>query len=142
MTPHGSTRFAEALRSRALVAFTRKFEKGSVIGYVLGIGPRFFLVAVVNDGIWFDGFQCCRMSDVRKLQVPAKYAAFHESALEKRGEHMPKQPRVSVASTERLLLSANRTFPLVTIYREQMIPTCAGSVASLRSAEVACSSWR
>jgi hypothetical protein len=33
---------------------------------------------------------------------------------------MPRKPRVSVASIEELLLSANRAFPLVTIHREQV----------------------
>lgn len=102
--------------------FTRPFEAGSVNGYVLQIGPRFLLVGVVDHGIWLNGFQCFRRSDVRELQAPAKYAAFAEAALRKRGERTPKKPRVSVATIEELLLSANRAFPLVTIHRERVDP--------------------
>lgn len=93
-----------------------------MLGYVLDIGPRWFLLALVGDGIRFNGFQCFRLSDVRKLQVPHPNAAFVEAALKKRGERFPKKPRVSVASIEELLLSVNRTFPLVTIHREKAYP--------------------
>ena len=111
-----------AWRTRQFVKFTRPFENGSVDGYVLAIGPQFFLLALVEDNAWFNGFQCIRISDVRRLQVPAKYAAFVKSALKKRGERMPKKPRVTVASLEELLWSANRAFPLVTIHRERADP--------------------
>src|SRR5262245_54591984 len=117
-----STKLAAALRDKTLVKFTRPFEGGSVNGYVLDIGPRWFLLALVRDGIRFDGFQCFRLSDVRKLQVPHPYAAFTEAALKKRGERLPKKLRVTVASIEELLLSANRLFPLVVIHREKVDP--------------------
>src|SRR5215813_5164123 len=73
-----STRLAGALRSKHLVRFTRPFEDGSVNGYVLAIGPRWFLVSLVGDGIRFDGFQCFRLSDVRKVYIPHPHTAFIE----------------------------------------------------------------
>lgn len=114
-----ATKLAAALRDKTLVKFTRPFEEGSVSGYVLDIGPRWFLLALVGDGIRFNGFQCFRRADVHALQVPHPYATFIEAALKKRGERLPRKPRVSVASIEQLLLSANRAFPLVTIHREK-----------------------
>jgi hypothetical protein len=111
-----------ALRTRQLVKFFRPFENGSVQGFVLAIGPKFFLLALVEDGVRFNGFQCIRISDVRRLQVPAKYAAFVRAALKVRDERMPRKPRLNVASIEHLLLSANRAFPLVTINREKADP--------------------
>src|SRR6478752_4926272 len=93
-----SIKLAAALRDKTLVKFTRPFEEGSVNGYVMDIGPRWLLLALVRDGIRFDGFQCFRLSDVRELQVPHPYAAFAQAALKKRGERLPKKPRVSVAS--------------------------------------------
>ena len=101
--------------------FARRFEDSSVRGYVLDIGPKFFLLALVSDRIWFDGFECFRVRDVRGLR-PDPHAHFAESALRKRRERMPKKPRVSVASIEELLLSASRVFPLVTVHREQVDP--------------------
>ena len=87
--------------------FTRPFEDGSVNGYVLDIGPRWFLLALVGDGIRLNGFQCFRLSDVRELQVPHPYAAFAEAALKKRKERLPRKPRVSVAGIDELLLSGS-----------------------------------
>ena len=75
-----------------LVKFTRPFEAGSVNGYVLGIGPRFFLLALIDDYIRFNGFECFRTSDVRHLEVPHKHVRFAEAALKKRGERMPMKP--------------------------------------------------
>jgi hypothetical protein len=118
--PQKRSQLTLALRDKVLVKFTRPFEQGSVNGYVIDIGPQFFLVALVGDGIRFNGFQCFRLSDVRKLQVPSKYSAFAEAALKKRGERFPKKPPVVVSSLRKLLLMANRAFPLVTIHREQV----------------------
>jgi hypothetical protein len=112
------SQLARALRGKLLVRFASALERGTASGYVLDIGPQFFLLALVSDGIRFNGFQCYRMSDVRRLQVPDKYALFHEAVLNKRGERRPKKPPVVVSSLSELLLSANRAFPLVTIHRE------------------------
>lgn len=111
-----------ARREKLLVSFTRPFEDGSVRGYVLDIGPRFFLLALVDAGIWFNGYSCFRVADVREPEVPEKHAAFTEAALKKRGERLPRKPSVNLASVEELLFSAQRKFPLVTIHREQNDP--------------------
>lgn len=111
---------AKAHRNRFLVRFSRPFEPGTVNGYVLGIGPKFFLLALVSDGIRLNGFQCFRLSDVRELCVPDEYAAFHEAALRKRGQRFPKKPSVNLGSLAALLLTAGRAFPLVTIHRENV----------------------
>lgn len=117
-----STKLAAALRDRQPVKYVRPYEEGSVNGYVMAIGARWFMLAVLDGSIRFDGFQCSRLADVRNLQVPHPQAAFVEAALKKRGERLPRKPRVSVESIEELLLSANRAFPLVTIHREKVAP--------------------
>jgi len=114
------SQLALAARDRLLVRFSSALERGAVNGYVLDIGPQFFLLALVSDGVRFNGFQCFRLSDVRKLRVPEKYALFREAVLKKRGERIPKSPPVVVSSIEELLLTANRAFPLVTIHREKV----------------------
>jgi len=128
----------KALRNRLLVSFTRPFEPGTVNGYVLGIGPKFFHLALVSDGLRLNGFQCFRFSDVRKLCVPDKYAAFHEAVLRKRGQRFPKNPPVSVSSLAELLLTAARAFPLVTIHREKIDPDVCwiGRVIGVRKGRV------
>src|ERR1700756_1064464 len=83
-----------------LVEFTRPVEDGSVVGYVLATGPRFFLLALVEDNARFNGFQCLRLQDVRNLRVPANHAAFIEAALKLRGERRPRIPAVRVDSVQ------------------------------------------
>lgn len=132
------SQLTEALRNRLLVRFTRPFEPGTVNGYVLEIGPRFFLLALVSDGLRLNGYQCFRLSDVRQLCVPDKYAAFHEAALRKRGQRFPKKPSVSVSSLAELLLTAARAFPLVTIHQEKVDPSVCwiGRVTDVRDGRV------
>jgi hypothetical protein len=116
------TQLKGALRTRQFVRFSRRFDAGSIRGYILDVGPRFFLMALVSDRLWFDGFECFRFSDVSKV-VPDPNTDFAESALRKRRERLPKKPRVSVASIEELVLTAGRAFPLVAIHREQIDPS-------------------
>jgi len=114
------SQLAIARRNKLLVRFASALDRGTINGYVLDIGPQFFLIALVSDGLRPNGFQCYRLSDIRKLQVPDKFARFHEAVLKKRGIRFPKKPRVDVSSLEKLLESANRAFPLVTIHREKV----------------------
>ncbi len=116
-----SIKLVDAMRDRRLIRFSRRFEESSVRGYVFDIGPRFFLLALVSDRIWFDGFECFRLHDVSDVR-PDPYATFTKTALRKRSDRIPRKPRVSLASIEELLLSANRAFPLVTVHREQRDP--------------------
>jgi len=104
------------------VRFARPFEEGWVDGYVLALAEQWFMIAVVSDRIRFDGFQCYRLSDVRRLRVPKPHAAFTKAALQKRRETRPRKPRVNLADLRLLLGSAGRAFPLVTIFRERIDP--------------------
>lgn len=111
----------DAMRKRTFVRLSRRFEESSIRGYVLDVGPRFFLFALVSDRIWFDGFECFRVSDITEM-TPDPYASFAEKALKKRGDERPKKPHVSVASIQELVLSASKAFSLLTIHREQINP--------------------
>jgi hypothetical protein len=109
------------MRKRQFIRFRRRFEQGFVRGYVLDVGPKFFLLALQSHQIRFDGFSCFRIADAKNLR-PDPYAAFTEAALKKLKEPTPKKPRVSVASIEELLRSASKLFPLLTIHRERVDP--------------------
>jgi hypothetical protein len=120
--PDKRLQLALARRDEVFVSFTRPFEQGSVIGYVLDVGPDFFLIALVTHGLRFDGYQCLRLSDVRQLEVPGRNHAFVEAALKKRGQRIPRKPPVVLRTLHKLLLTANQTFSLVTIHRERVNP--------------------
>ncbi|HKO13103.1 MAG TPA: hypothetical protein VJV22_14105 [Acidobacteriaceae bacterium] len=132
-----SERLAQA-GNKVLVRFTRPVEQGWVHGYVLIVGTRFFLLALVDDNLRFNGFQCFRLQDVRNLQVPAKYAAFVEAALRARGERHPRTPPVVIDTVQELLRTASRVFPLVTIHRENVAPDIChiGRVVDVSDSEV------
>jgi hypothetical protein len=114
------SQLAFARRKKLLVRFASALDRGTVNGYVLDIGPKFFLIALVSDGLRPNGYQCYRLADIRQLRVPDKFARFHEAVLKKRGIRFPKKPWVDVNSIEKLLQTANRAFPLITIHREKV----------------------
>ncbi|MGH9614265.1 MAG: hypothetical protein ACRD4P_14425 [Bryobacteraceae bacterium] len=115
------SQLADAMRKKKLVRLSRRYEDTAIRGYVLDIGPVFFLFALVSDRIWFDGFECFRIADIGTVK-PDPYATFAERALKLRGERVPKKPRVILADLENLLLSAGRAFPLITVHREKLDP--------------------
>jgi hypothetical protein len=110
------------MRERRLIRFSRRFERGFDRGWVLDVGPQFFLRALVSDRLRLDGFECFRVRDVRYLSTDP-YGEFVAAALKKRGVPRPQKPRVKLASIEKLLTSAGRVFPLVAIHREQVRPS-------------------
>jgi hypothetical protein len=131
------SQLAFALLNKLLVRFASVLERGTITGYVLDIGPQFFLIALISDDVRPNGFQCYRLSDIRKLR-PDKYARFHETVLKKRGLRLPKKPPIDVSSLAKLLLSANHAFPLVTIHREKAKPgTCEiGRVVEVKKGRI------
>ncbi len=127
----------DAIASRQLMRIERRFEDAPILGHVLAAGPRFFLVAVVSDQLWYDGFECFRIADVRAI-APDRYGGFAEAALKLRGERTPRRPRVDLASTRALLDSAGARYPLVTIHREMIEPDICriGRVVSTTASRV------
>lgn len=117
------SKLTRARRENLLVSFTRPFERGSFLGYVMDIGPKFFVLAVVdNDVLRFNGFSCLRLVDMRNLRVPHRYSRFIEAAHKNLGERKPKKPRILMSNVQNILLSASECFPLVTIHRERVHP--------------------
>lgn len=137
VTKRITSQLLHAMRRRQLVRLSRRFEEWTIRGYVLDVGPRFFLLALISEHLWFDGFECFRISDVKDLKRDP-YAAFVEAALKKRSEQRPKKPHVSLASIDKLLLSASQTYPLVTIHREQVDPDVCwiGRVSNIKNGYV------
>lgn len=110
-----------AIDKHRLVRISRRFESSPIRGYVMAVGPRFFLLALVSDRLWFDGFECFRIADVLEV-VADPYANFVEAALKKRGQRRPRKSKIDVESVESILLTASKAFPLVTIHMERKAP--------------------
>jgi len=116
-----ATLLSSAMVERRLVRLTTRYDDWVVRGYVLGMGPGFVMVSVVNDRIWLDGFECFRRPDIIAIEDDPN-TAFIETALALRGEAIPGAPAVSLATIEDLLETAGRAFRLITIHCEDVDP--------------------
>lgn len=127
----------EAMQDKRFVRVRRRFEESPVRGYVMNVGPKFFLLCLVSDRLRFDGFECFRISDVRGLKHDP-YAGFAEAALKLRDERKPRKPKVSLHGKGELLLTAGQAFPLVTIHREKVDPGVChiGKVIAVKANQV------
>lgn len=120
-----STEIAIALtianNERRLVRLTTRYDDWVVCGYVVGLGPGFVMILVVNDRVWLDGFECFRRPDIIAIEDDP-YAEFHEKALALRGEIILDPPPISLANIEDLLKTAGRAFRLISIHCEAVDP--------------------
>jgi hypothetical protein len=114
----------EALVRQHIVKFWNRHDAGSTAGYVLEIGPHFFLLAYIDNDMRFDGYQCVLLKDVTRLEAPARYNEFMVAALRKRKQRIRRRPDIKMNTIAELLESANQHFPLVTIHREGVKPGC------------------
>lgn len=111
----------DAMHKKLQVDFRRSFDSGKTHGYILDMGPKFFLMALIDEGFRNDGYACIRLTDVRALRIPDPYWQFHQAARRKLGEKFPRKPKIKLNNVTDILLSANRLFPLVGIYRENKV---------------------
>jgi hypothetical protein len=116
------SKLAAAVTNRSLVRVSREVEPGAAHGYVINTSEHWLLLLLVGDGISYAGFQAFRLRDVTSLEAPSPHAAFYEAVLRKRGLRRPKTPKLNLASTQELIRSAGKRFPLVTIHREKADP--------------------
>lgn len=120
MTRSMAEQLTTAMGDGQLVRLYRPFEEAYVRGYVLDVGAEFFLLSLVSDRLWFDGFECFRVDDVDEV-VADPYTRFTEAALSARGEIKPDLT-LRLTSIGDLLTSAAERFPLVTIHKERDEP--------------------
>ena len=110
----------DALRDEQLIRLYRPFEETYVRGYILGVESELFLLGLVSDRLWLDGFECFRVDEVDEL-VADPYADFTQAALAARGEVRPELS-LRLTNIATLLTSAAEHFPLVTIHKERDQP--------------------
>ncbi len=137
MTVSSRTKLWEAMQNKRFVRVRRRFERTPVRGYVMDVGPKFFLLCLVSDRLWFDGFECFRIADVKGLKHDP-YADFSEAALKLRGQRKPRKPKISLQRKEEMLRTAGLAFSLVTIHREKVDPDVChiGRVVEVKGSRV------
>src|SRR5262245_59946189 len=116
------TLLAEAMTRKRLVRVHRRLEDGVVDGFVVGVDRQWMLLLLVGEGIRYDGFQAFRLRDIVSVDSPSPRDAFYRRVLSLRQLRRPPSPRLDLSSTETLIRSAGRRFPLVTIHRELADP--------------------
>jgi len=88
----------KAFSNAIVVRFSTPYESDWTHGYVLDVGPQFFLFAPIDEQMKFDGFECFLHSDIRRLKVPDPYEKFAVAALRKRGQSIKRKPDIDLAS--------------------------------------------
>jgi hypothetical protein len=122
MTQTRDLKLKEAYFNAIVLRFSNPYDDGWTHGYVLDIGPQFFLLGLIDDNIEFNGFQCPLISDLRQLKVPDPHEDFIVAALRKRRERIERKPDIDLSSLSSLLKSASKLFPLITVLRERIKP--------------------
>lgn len=116
------TMLAAAMTGRSLVRISRNVDPDGTDGYVVDTSEHWLLLLLIGNGVTYEGFQAFRLRDITSLEVPSPRAAFYEAALRKRGLRRPRTPKLNLASTQELICSAAKRFPLVGIHREKAQP--------------------
>jgi hypothetical protein len=118
-----AARLREAQGKKIIVKFSRPFENGTFTGYVLDIGAKFFLVAVLDDGLQFEHYTCLRIADIRNLEAPAKWESFYKAVRKLRNDRVP--PKIKVDLTNAVSILRTLRPSVVTVHRESISPdTC------------------
>jgi hypothetical protein len=113
----------EAQIKKLIIQFSRPFEEGSFIGYVIEIGAKFFLLAVLDDGLAFKQYSCLRIADIRNLEVPAKRESFYKAVRKIRKDKLPPKIKVDLTNAASILRTLHPS--VVTVHRERIGPgTC------------------
>lgn len=103
--------------------FRAKFKKGWAEGYLVGKGPKFFVIHLVDGGVRLDGFNCMRYKDVTALEAPAPHADFMDRVLELREQKVAEAPLpVDLSSRGALIRTAGLAYPVITLYLEKANP--------------------
>jgi len=93
-----------------------ELEAGWFNGFVVALGPDFFALQVVDEGVRLGGYSCMRFIDVTECKSPAPGASFIEKALKARKLTRGVDPNLDLSSLTSLLLGANADFPLVSLH--------------------------
>jgi hypothetical protein len=122
VTQARNARLKQACSNAIIARFWYPFDDDWTHGYVLDIGPEFFLLALIDENIKFNGFECHLVSDIKRLKLPDPYEDFTVAALRKQRQRIDRKPDIDLSSLPALLKSANAIFPLVTIQQERAKP--------------------
>jgi len=122
MTSKKLAELKNTLAKGQLVRIDRKSAKDDPIeGFVIGVGAEMILINSLID-FHLDGYVAILHSDVKRWKVLDGDESIAQRVLKIKGINPVPQPEIVLDSVEELLLSADREFPLISIYREAKKP--------------------
>ena len=112
-----------AVRSDLAIRIHRDdIEDGYLDGFVSAIGQSFFVIEVISDSIYLDGFVCLRLEDVSRVERPAPCWKFLEQALFLRAQQRADNLSIDCKTVSTLLDSIPKGVELVTVHSEIVDP--------------------
>lgn len=119
----------QAMKSAGPVRVYREgLDDGWIDGFVVGCGPQFFVMAVLDKAVRLDGYNCMRYSDVNKCENPAPFTDFIGRALRVHGQTPECPGELSAPDLRQILQFASRRFGLITIEDENPDTAFIGKV--------------
>jgi hypothetical protein len=108
--------------SEMLKRIGRSSSNDDVEGFVLGVGERWVLVAVLSDSICIDGFAVFPREDVRDVDDRADKMRFVRRALVLQREWPPPRPavRLDLDDTAAMMRSIAAIAPVMTVFTERI----------------------
>ncbi|MFP3942651.1 MAG: hypothetical protein ACLFWF_02085 [Alphaproteobacteria bacterium] len=103
-------------------------EDGWIDGFIVGRGPEFFVMAVLDEANRLDGYSCLRYNRVSRCQVPAPSASRIEKTLRRYGEKPQYPEELSAPDLAQILKFGAHNFGLVTIEDEEPDSALIGKV--------------
>ncbi|MBO9532585.1 MAG: hypothetical protein J7513_06410 [Solirubrobacteraceae bacterium] len=114
---------AEALADVAPVVVRRTFEEAEPItGYVVALGDDWVVLHATYD-LRLTGWTALRIDTIDRVRT-AKHPGTYDRAMEFWGEH-PHSPGIDPASTQSVLRTAGKLYPLIVVHLEEERPGVA-----------------
>jgi hypothetical protein len=126
------TTMSTALENGTLMRVRSRYESEGATGYVVGVGTRWALLHVVNDDVTEDGFLATSLEMVAEIEEVDPERSFLPRVMAMRPP-VARAPHVDLDDTRGLLMSAQRSFPLLMIQTEEQHPGACyiGRIAAL-----------
>jgi hypothetical protein len=108
-----------AATAQSLVRVVRSIRCSDELeGFVVGLGVKWLLLALLDGNIYLNGFVALRLRDVTKVQQRGGIGSFVGRALTLRGHWPPTAPAIDLDTVGGVIRSAGEAAPLVTLHVE------------------------
>lgn len=112
-----------ALSHHEIVNIARAIPKADELeGFIVALGPDWFLLHLLDDGMFLNGYVALRMRDIREVAVMGGPDSFPARALRHYGDEVRRPEGVDLATTASLLRTIGERYPVISIHAEVVEP--------------------